>query len=75
MVEKFAADLSDKAAALAERGDDFAWLAVRRMGEALCELGGARLMAAVYDRALERHGWNALPRVAETWEGIDGWRA
>ena len=74
-IGKMADDLATLADAFDRRGDDDAWAKLRKFGEALSEVGGGALMQRVYDTAIERHGWRALPGVGDCWREIGGWTA
>ena len=50
------------------------WLAADRALKVFAnELGGLERMVAVYDEAVERHGYRAVMGVSASWSGCHGW--
>lgn len=74
MLGSTAKRLVELAEALERRGDDYSWSELRRFGEALAVVGGVQALTRVFDEAVDRHGWRAVPGVADCWNGIEGWR-
>jgi DNA-binding MarR family transcriptional regulator len=75
MLGTVAGNLVDLARRHRERASPESLDELQRFGSALFLIGGTDMVVRVYDAAVDRHGWDAVPGVAVAWGSVPGWSA